>query len=186
MNKKQHIRILFDLECTCWDDKEFQEKHSEIIEIGAVKFNCKSFDIIEEFQTFVKPVKNTLLSDYCKNLTHITQEDVDGAILFPEAYGKFMSWSSDCPLFIGWGESDWDALNSDCKMWATNGHNIECFPRRKYLNGKQLYTYFTGIRGAGLGKRLNADHILFQGTQHRALDDAKMTVKLLRKAWFDF
>ena len=189
MNKSlQRQRILFDLEATCWEDKEFQEKNSEIIEIGAVKFDCKSFDILDEFQTFVKPVVQQVLSDYCTNLTHITQKQVKNAPRFPEAYRNFMSWADTCPLFIGWGEVDWRELNLNCYRWNNLkiGDEVICFPQRKYLNGKQLYTYFTGIRGSGLKKRLDTDKIKFQGTQHRALDDAKMTLQLLRKAWFDF
>ncbi len=174
-------RILFDLEATCWEDKEFQKEHSEIIEIGAVKFDCKSFEIESTFQTVVKPTIQPILSDYCINLTSISQDEVGTAILFPEAYNTFMEWAKDCPLFIGWGETDYHSLETDCKR---NG--FHCFPPRKYMNGKQLYTYFSGIRGGGLKKRLTTEKLEFEGKQHRALNDALMTVKLLKKVWFDF
>lgn len=181
MREKNRLRIIFDLESTCWEDKDFQAANSEIIEIGAVKFNCKSFELVDKFQTFVKPLYYTELSDYCKNLTSITQADIDTAPSFATAYWHFMSWAGDCPLFIGWGESDGAELAKACKQ-----HSIECFPARKYLNGKQLYTYFTGIRGGGLKKRVTTAGLQFQGTQHRGIDDAIMTYELLKKVWFDF
>ncbi len=127
MNKNR-LRILFDLEATCWEDKEFQKVNFEIIEIGAVKFDCKSFDVIDEFQTFVKPVRNTVLSNYCKNLTSITQEQVDNAPTFDVVYRLFMNWAKDCPLFLGWGNADWDELNNNCKFWSTEENKLECFP----------------------------------------------------------
>lgn len=68
--------IIFDLEATCWEND--RTKQNEIIEIGAVKLD-ENLAVIGEFQTFIKPKLNPILSDFCKKLTSISQEEVDQA-----------------------------------------------------------------------------------------------------------
>ena len=81
--------IIVDLEATCQENN--RDFENEIIEIGAVKLN-DSFKYVDEFDIFVKPKLNPILSDFCKNLTSIKQEDVDGAVSFTEALDKFIYW----------------------------------------------------------------------------------------------
>ena len=79
--------IVFDLEATCEkDSKNFQ---NEIIEIGAVKLN-DGYEITDEFSSFVKPIVNPILTDFCMNLTSITQSDVDTARKFPDVLDAFL------------------------------------------------------------------------------------------------
>lgn len=46
-----------------------------------------------EFQTFVRPRRFLHLSSFCRELTGITQENVDAAPIFPEALRLFLEWS---------------------------------------------------------------------------------------------
>jgi inhibitor of KinA sporulation pathway (predicted exonuclease) len=188
-----NFRILFDLECTCWDvDKapdqltalqwaHKQDNQMETIQIGAVKFHPKTFDVEDTFVAHVKPRLNPVLTDFCTGLTGILQSDVDKANPFIAVYTDFMKWSEDCQLFMAWGAFDYRQLSDDCRRV-----DIRCFPQRKYMNAKQLYTYFTGVRGAGLGTRMKSHGLTFEGRQHDALDDAINTVRLLKAAWIDF
>ncbi|KKM06925.1 hypothetical protein LCGC14_1739050 [marine sediment metagenome] len=81
--------IVVDLEATCWEDnKEKQNSEMEIIEIGGVLLD-PNFDILEKISVFVKPIINPILTDYCKNLTSIQQENVDTAQEFPQALQCF-------------------------------------------------------------------------------------------------
>ncbi|CAA7267640.1 unnamed protein product [Cyclocybe aegerita] len=41
-------------------------------------------EVVDEFRTFVRPTWRSTLSDFCTELTGITQEQVDSAPLFPE------------------------------------------------------------------------------------------------------
>jgi len=68
--------IIFDLEATCWD--QWEKNDNETIEIGAVKVS-DSKEIIDEFETFIQPIKYPKLSKCCKDLTSIEQSDVDAA-----------------------------------------------------------------------------------------------------------
>jgi hypothetical protein len=56
----------------------------EIIEIGAVMLDEKYKDV-REFDTFVRPIANPVLSTFCTQLTTIQQSNIDGAPPFPVA-----------------------------------------------------------------------------------------------------
>ena len=45
----------------------------EIIEFPVLKVDAVRYDVISEFQEFVKPVRNPRLTEYCTSLTSITQ-----------------------------------------------------------------------------------------------------------------
>ena len=76
--------LIIDLEATCGDDKSIARHDMEIIEIGAVLLHSQTLEIENEYQTFVQPILNPILKDFCKSLTSITQEDVNCASRFPE------------------------------------------------------------------------------------------------------
>ena len=84
--------IILDLEATCTDNRNIYFDN-EVIEIGAVKIENKQ--VIDEFQSFVRPVVNTELTEFCKNLTSINQSDVDNAEIFPNVLDNFLSWCYD-------------------------------------------------------------------------------------------
>lgn len=81
--------IIFDLEATCWENE--RNKINEIIEIGAVKLN-HNLDVIDVFSCFFKPEINQELSEFCKNLTSISQENVDNAKTFNQLIREFEQW----------------------------------------------------------------------------------------------
>lgn len=51
----------------------------ETIEIGLVVIDLETLEIVDEFQRFVRPRINPILTDFCKSLTSIQQADEDGA-----------------------------------------------------------------------------------------------------------
>ena len=71
---------MFDLEATCWLGRP-PHGVTEIIEIGAVKYNGYGEEL-GVFNQFIKPTVNPLLSPFCTKLTSITQENVDRSKTF--------------------------------------------------------------------------------------------------------
>ena len=74
-----------DMEMTCDGRQEngkfinngqMKRSHGEIISVGFIVYDDK-YKIKAKYSSFVKPVHNTELTDYCKQLTGITQKDVD-------------------------------------------------------------------------------------------------------------
>lgn len=62
------------------------------IEFGAVLLNLHSGNIESEFHEYVRPVGRPILSEYCINLTGITQQLIDSQPSFPIVYQRFVSW----------------------------------------------------------------------------------------------
>ena len=58
--------IIYDLECTCWEDKT-DEQTMETIEIGAVRLN-EYGEVMGAFSRFIRPKIHPVLSDFCQRL----------------------------------------------------------------------------------------------------------------------
>ena len=71
------VYIVMDVEATCWE-RGTDLNSQEIIEIGAVKLDG-SLELLGQFDSFVRPLQRARLSQFCTNLTTITQEDVESA-----------------------------------------------------------------------------------------------------------
>jgi inhibitor of KinA sporulation pathway (predicted exonuclease) len=170
--------VVIDLEATCCDDYAFPREESEIIEIGAVLVDAESLKPVAELQTFVKPVRHTLLTPFCTRLTTITQAHVDRAPRFPQAnfaLGNFLRGKD--ALFCSWGGYDRNQLRRDAQY-----HRVKLpLPlSERHLNLKEAFSKRLGeSRQYGTGQALRRAGLSFSGTQHRAIDDARNIARLL-------
>ena len=181
--------VITDLEATCWDNKTIEEqtwqrRNSEIIEIGAVKVSLSEdsyLDEIKKFDVFVKPVKHPVLSEFCKKLTSITQEQVDGGLPFETAMKRFKEEMFDDPatLFGSWGKYDFNFIKDQCEE---KGVNIP-FDANKVINLKSLVATIKGWkkRGRSIGRSLEDMGMEFNGTPHRGIDDVVNIRRILLK-----
>lgn len=173
--------ILIDFEATCWDIETLAE--NEIIEIGAALINEK-FEIINTFDIFVRPLLNPTLSDFCKKLTSITQEDIDNAQMFPDAWRSFEAEIKKHTnimikdlLFCSWGYYDNNQLKHDCQL-----HNIK-HPFNLHFSIKHLFAERHNIKPCGTIQALKIMGMKFEGTHHRAIDDIKNIAKIFIKEY---
>lgn len=172
MNKKNYI--IFDLEATCHRKEVPNGFDNEIIEIGAVKINSKG-EVIDEFGEFSKPLNFPNLSDFCKELTTISQEDVDTAEDLKIVLIKFLEWSKDS-VWISWGHYDKTQMLKDMKS-----NNIE-YQIPQHYSLKHLFTRWKSVRRhVGMSKALKMENIELDGTHHRGIDDAKNIAKIFIK-----
>lgn len=165
--------IIFDLEATC--GPKYERIRNEIIEIGAVKID-NNLNIISTFNEFIKPILNPTLTEFCINLTSISQEDIDKADIFPEVYKRFRSWIEDDYLLLSWGNYDKKQFVSDCEL-----HGIESEWTLKHINFKGLYANRKNIKQMGMERALNREGILPEGIHHRGIDDAINISKIFLK-----
>ena len=77
----------------------------EMIQIGAVKLN-ESREIVDTFNQLIQPTCYRRLNPHVQKITHITQEQVDGAPVFEEAYQAFIEWCGDDAVLLTWGCDD--------------------------------------------------------------------------------
>jgi inhibitor of KinA sporulation pathway (predicted exonuclease) len=178
MEKNQYnYYLVIDLEATCCDQKKISRQEMEIIEIGAVMAEEKTLKIINEFQTFIKPIRHSILTPFCTKLTHITQENVDKAPLFCEAITNFKQWLSlyENFIFCSWGNYDKRQIEKDCEY-----HKIPYPIKGGHINLKERFSQRQNLKNKlGLKQALEYVNLPLDGTHHRGIDDAKNTAKLL-------
>ncbi len=165
--------IIFDLEATC-DDKH--KIKNEIIEIGAVKIN-DNLEVVEEFQRFVRPVINIKLTDFCKNLTKISQQDVDDANTFDYVIQEFKEFIGDNYKLCSWGFYDKSQLLSDCEIHLENKNWI-----KNHISLKHQHQKINNLKkGLGMSGALKMEKLVLEGTHHRGIDDARNIAKIFIK-----
>ena len=146
----------------------------EIIEIGAVILKEHTFEIISEFSSFVRPIEQPTLSEFCSNLTSIQQEDVDKADDFKVVFKRFLNWiGPDRFTLCSWGNYDLEQFKADCER-----HKIP-FPKsfNQHINLKKEFASQRKIKRCGMMKALNILQIAHEGKHHRAIDDARNIAK---------
>ena len=84
MPKKTDRIIVIDIESTCWQDKPPIGQESEIIEIGICTVDVASGKRLEKESILVKPEKSQV-SEFCTQLTTLTQAQVERGISLKEA-----------------------------------------------------------------------------------------------------
>ena len=170
--------LIIDLEATCWERGEGHYGENEIIEIGAVVIG-DDYEIVEEIQRFVRPVRNPILSEFCKNLTSIKQSDVDLAETFPDVLRNFQAEVERVSgqrlrdlVFCSWGDYDKNQLMRDCQYHRLN------YPFGRHRNVKKEFARNHRIKPGGIPAALKILGIQFEGSHHRGIDDARNIARI--------
>jgi 3'-5' exoribonuclease 1 len=169
--------LILDLEATCCDKGTISRHEMEIVEIGAVTVEAQSLAIVDEFQSFIKPVRHPVLTEFCKSLTSITQAQVGRAPGYVEAIAMLKQWLSNYPnaVFGSWGDYDRNQFQQDSKF-----HNVPFPIAYPHVNLKQRFSDTQGLpKRYGMAQALQLAGIELAGTHHRGIDDARNIAKLL-------
>lgn len=188
--------IVVDFEATCFE-KPFNRNKQEIIEFPAVLLNLESGEIEKEFHKYLRPVEIPELSDYCKNLTGISQETVDNGELLADVIEEFRKWmkatvkekqivlpktkksnlDGNCAM-VTWG--NWDfliQLRNECSRKKIRRPSIF----NQWVDLKEIYIEKGTFKEQfTFGDALAQSGIEFVGRPHSGLDDARNTAIL---AW---
>ncbi|XP_060116903.1 ERI1 exoribonuclease 2 [Heteronotia binoei] len=193
--------IVIDFESTCWRDGR---KHysQEIIEFPAVLLNTSNGEIESEFHIYVQPQEHPILSEFCTELTGITQNQVDEGVPLPICLSQFSRWiqkiqkekkivfdsvhsnaaASEGKLcaFVTW--SDWDlgvCLQYECKRKQLRKPDI----LNSWIDLRATYKLFYSRKPQGLVSVVFVirGHLQpFNPWFSKGLDDARNTACL---AW---
>lgn len=176
MNADADFFLVIDLEATC-DDRGAVPKHEmEIIEIGAVLVDATTLEPVEDFQSFVKPVRHRELTPFCTELTTITQAQVEEAPRFPDvilALRRFIAGRD--ALFSSWGDYDRTQFEQDARY-----HRVSLPFNGRHWNIKRSFSESLGeTKRYGMSGALARVGVPLVGTHHRGIDDARNIAKLL-------
>jgi inhibitor of KinA sporulation pathway (predicted exonuclease) len=169
--------LVLDLEATCCDQETIKRHEMEIIEIGAVMVEAQTLTVVDQFQTFIKPVRYPLLTEFCRSLTSITQMQVDQAPGYVEAIAQLKQWLSHYPnaVFGSWGDYDRNQFKQDSKF-----HHVPVPIAYPHVNLKKAFSNAQNLpKRYGMAEALQLAGITLEGTHHRGIDDAKNIAKLL-------
>ncbi len=171
--------IIYDLEATCWEINN-PSLVQETIEVGAYRLNPYG-EILGEYNRFVKPKLNPFLSSYCRDLTSITQHDVDWAMAFPQVIEEFQDWigvEEEDYYLCSWGSFDRKQLVNDCKL-----HDMEFeWVEENHINLKRQYQDINRIhRSCGMLNALKREGFEYTGVQHRGISDAENLIKIFNQ-----
>jgi inhibitor of KinA sporulation pathway (predicted exonuclease) len=170
--------LIVDLEATCCNQSSIPRHEMEIIEIGAVMLNRRTWEIDSEFQQFIQPVRHPQLTGFCTELTSITQQQVADAPLFVEVIPKFKEWIDSFPdhIFCSWGNYDKAQFVQDCKF-----HHVPYPFGSEHRNIKQEFSeYLVVSHKFGMAQALKHLGLELQGIHHRGIDDARNIAAIYR------
>lgn len=165
--------VICDWECTCIKNKNISFQN-EIIEMAAIKCD-DNFNVISEFDMFVTPILNPILSDFCKELTSIKQTDIDNAKLFPFVLYEFNKWLKETEnnIFHSWGNFDKNQLIKDCQL-----HNEEYPFDERHINLKKVVAKKLKVKPKGMQPMMEYLKIPLIGIHHRGIDDCKNIARI--------
>ena len=171
-NEINHRKLLVvDVEATCNNNSEFPRSEMEIIEIGANILDIDNgFSIIDSFALLIKPSLHPSLTDFCSDLTSITQHQIDHADGFTKSYNQFLKWMN-CHQNIcawgSWGQFDKSQISSDCKRHGIT-KNLSTLT---HINILDIYRSENNVISKDLYRAIQSCRLLYIGTRHRASDD---------------
>jgi inhibitor of KinA sporulation pathway (predicted exonuclease) len=150
-----------------------------VIQFAALAVDQARADL-DDFQRFVRPLRRPLLTPFCRQLTHITQANIDGAAPMTEVWPLFERWlGQHQPRLEGWASwGDYDRKQLELE-WQRHGLS-SALATTPHLNLKQRFAKARRLdKPLGLNGALQLAGLQFHGQQHRALEDARNTARLL-------
>lgn len=178
--------VLMDLE---WNDtycKKLNGFVNEIVEIGAVKLDDQ-FNEIDRFSVIVRSALTNRLSTRFKELTGMTNEQMQEGIPFNEALSRYKNWVGDDAVTLTWSDSDLHTLYHNCIDLIGDPKAAEI---GKYVDLQRYFQYELSLKGNPQKNQISLSNaaILFDinfesESLHHALDDSYIAAAILRKCY---
>jgi inhibitor of KinA sporulation pathway (predicted exonuclease) len=160
--------LVVDIESTCWEKTTPPEQESEIIEIGICPLDIASGERLNKESLLVKPERSSV-SEFCTQLTTLTQEQVDRGITFSEACSTLRkNYLSKERIWASYGDYDRSQFHKQCQSCSIT------YPfGNRHINVKSLLAVFYALpREVGMAEALELLNLPLEGTHHRGGDDA--------------
>lgn len=177
--------VVLDFEATCTE--EGCPDPQEIIELPCVVIDVATRSIVKEWRTYVRPVHHPVLSEFCTNLTGITQEQVDAAPTFQEAFPLWLNeilFDNGRTAYVTCG--DWDLKTMLPAQVALCPDLSIPEPLTRWTNIKKVATKFVN-KGKPKKERLHMNcmpvmldqfGLTLEGRHHSGLDDSRNIARI--------
>lgn len=181
--KTKNKFLLFDLEANTEEDSKIA--NMRIIQIWYLVFD-NTLSKLDSGSIFIKQEKNApKLTSFIKNLTGITQSQVDNWVYFKEWLEKFLELYENCDYLLSYGNYDMKQLLSDC-------NNLEIYypfnewnwwKYSKHFNIKDIIAKKLNIRAKGMESLLKYLNLELEWRHHNWEDDSKNVFKIIKKVF---
>lgn len=181
---------VLDFECTC--DRQGWLAH-EIIEFPVVFLNAITLEVDMVFRRFVRPAERPRLTDFCRELTGISQADVDAAKPLRRVMAEFHEFlrehslvgrrsdrSADLWLFCICADGPWDLrkfLRPECHRKRIRLEEYW----RTWVDVRAAVSQEVGCGRTGISQMLHRWGMDFEGRPHSGLDDARNIARLVEE-----
>ncbi len=182
--------IVFDLE---WNNLFYEPRRSanksdidfagsgfdEIIEIGAYKLD-KNFNVVDTFNSLVKPVVYRKMAHVVRRMTGITYDQLEEERSYEAVINEFIKFLGRDYTLVTFSDTDIRVLFINNMFFGVDNKRIKY---NKYIDIQEVFVKSTGLNhnvslsksGRMLGFDVDEDHM------HTALDDASLTVDVMRE-----
>jgi inhibitor of KinA sporulation pathway (predicted exonuclease) len=175
-----------DVEATCWTGDRPPGAVSEIIEIGLTVVDLAAGERLARHRILVRPDRSTV-SEFCTELTGLTQREVDQGVPFAEACRLLAAGHrAGSRPWASWGDYDRHQFTLQCQTTPAP------YPfGRRHSNAKAVFAEAYGLRKRpGMAHALKLAGLPLEGRHHRGEDDAWNIAALVlhlseRGAWPD-
>ncbi|MFI0237863.1 exonuclease domain-containing protein [Streptomyces sp. NPDC016845] len=177
-----------DVEATCWDGQPPPGSVSEIIEIGLTVVDVPARRRVSRHRIVVRPVRSAV-SQFCTELTGLTQTEVGRGITFAEACRALVEeFDAAQRPWASWGDYDRRQFVRQCRADEVI-YPFGSPPERTHTNAKAVFAAGYGLRRRpGMDRALQIAGLPLEGRHHRGEDDAHNIAALVldlvnRGAW---
>ncbi|KAK9723008.1 hypothetical protein K7432_002258 [Basidiobolus ranarum] len=176
--------LCFDVEATCIAGVTF-DFLNEIIEFPMILLDS-NFQIVDIFHRYVRPVKQPILSEYCINLTGITQDIVDRSDPFDVVILDFERWMNHYSLFkakkcLFITDGPYDIRDFIEKQYDHSHIIRPNYFSRPWIDLRKLFERFYKCDRRNLNGMLTQLDLVFEGREHSGIDDTKNIVRIVQR-----
>lgn len=178
--------LVLDFESTCQEGTKIDPQ--EIIEFPCLLVRADDLCLVDQFHEYVKPVASPLLTNFCTDLTGITQDMIQNRDAFPDVLARFVSWYNSHGLdpsnatFVTCGQ--WDLVSmlpQQCKYSGLEvPQMLDVGVSGEFVNIKLTYQYTTGKYGKGLMAMQSHLGLKFEGRLHSGIDDCRNILAVMK------
>ena len=152
----------------------------ETIEIGAVKIDAATNQVMEHFSCVICPELNYRIEPKITRLTGITTNEVQSASTFKAVLQQFVDWVGDEPSrFYSWSINDLSQIRKEC--FAKGIAFPDIF--NDWVDFQAEYPKYLGYSHNRCFRLAEAAELIgvtvIDGCAHRALYDAQITAELI-------
>lgn len=160
--------LIVDVEATCWRGPSPPGEPSDIIEVGLCVLDVETGKRLERASLLVRPERSRV-SEFCTELTTLTQEQVNGGISFREACGILRDkYRSQERVWASYGAYDRKKFQEQCEAYG-----VEYPFSQEHINVKAVFANVERLpRPVGMAGALKRLGLRLEGTHHRGDDDA--------------